>query len=561
MILCALLLIALTWSFLKLKDVGSRESGLPPGPPTVPILGNLGIFPKEFAYLRLTEWARLWGGIYSLKLGPKTAIVLTDAAAVKELMEKRSQNTSDRPPNFIADSVTGGLGLSLAHYGNTWRTLRRTAHTILTPKMCDKHLPIQYAETTQLLFDVLHNPDGFYNHIRRFSNSAIMSVLFGKRCPRYETPETTAFFIAQHEWELLLEPGATPPVDLLPFLQKVPERWAKWKRDVRQCRKHQRDLYFGLLDETKERMNKGEENGSYMEEVIKRQEEFGLDREMMGYLGGILLEGGSDTTSSFLHSVVLAMIAFPETQKKAQAELDRVVGPHRLPTLDDLPELPYLRALIQETHRFRPVAPLILPHATTAPDEYKGYLIPAGTTIFINVWGIFHDPGELDELSVKVAILNLLRRAELYDDPDTFDPDRYLATENGTKPGVDGSDVRPTLGFGCGRRLCPGIHLAQNSINLDTMRLLWAFNFSRATDPETGKPIDVDVNDYLKGILTGPCPFKASITPRSTEVVGIIEREFHEATDTFSKFEFGLSAEDKSFLKKYRSQSSRLASQ
>ncbi|KAL0069963.1 hypothetical protein AAF712_002859 [Marasmius tenuissimus] len=361
-----------------------------------------------------------------------------------------------------------------------------------------------------------------------------MSVLYGKRCPRYETPETTAFFIAQHEWELLLEPGATPPLDLLPFLQKVPERWANWKRDVRQCRKHQRDLYFGLLDETKERMDKGEENGSYMEEVIRRQEEFEMDREMMGYLGGVLIEGGSDTTSSFLQSVVLAMIAFPEAQKKAHAELDRVIGPHRLPTLDDLPELPYIRAIIQETQRFRPVAPLAIPHATTAPEEYKAYFIPEGSTIFVNIWGIFHDP-------------------ELYDDPDTFNPDRYLLTENGTKPGVDGSDLRSNLGFGCGRRICPGIHLAQNSINLNTMRLLWAFDFARATDPKTGELIDVNVNDYLKGILTAPCPFRASITPRSTEVVGIIEREFHEATDTFSKFEFGLSAEDKSYLGRYRS--------
>jgi len=111
-----------------------------------------------------------------------------------------------------------------------------------------------------------------------------MSVLYGKRCPRYETSETVAFFIAQHEWELLLEPGATPPLDLLPILRRVPERWAKWKTDVSQCRKHQRDLYFGLLDETKARMEKGEENGSYMEEVIGRQEEFEMDREMMGYV-------------------------------------------------------------------------------------------------------------------------------------------------------------------------------------------------------------------------------------------------------------------------------------
>ncbi|KAF8192970.1 cytochrome P450 [Pholiota molesta] len=525
---------AIAWAYLKLRNVGSREPRLPPGPPTIPLLGNLHMFPNEFANIKLTEWARIWGGIYSLKMGPGTAIVITDAAAIKELMDKRSQNTSDRPANFIADSVAGGFNMVLARYSETWRTLRKMGHTILTPQMSAKHLPIQMAESTQLLYDILQTPESFYTHIRRYSNSAIMSVLYGKRCPRYETPETTAFFVAQHEWELLLEPGATPPLDLLPFLQKVPERWAKWKIDVKQCRKHQRDLYFGLLDETRRRVETGEENGSYMEEILRNQEDVGMDREITGYLGGALLEGGSDTTSSFLHSVILAMIAFPETQKKAQHELNRVVGRHRFPVIDDLQDLPYIRAIIQETHRFRPLAPLMIPHANIAQEEYKGFIIPAGSTIFVNIWGIFHDP-------------------ELYDNPDVFNPERYLLTENGTKPGVDGSDLRPNLAFGCGRRICPGIHLAQNSININTMRLLWAFSFAPATDSATGKLIDVDVNDYQKGILTGPCPFKASITPQSAETMEIIKREFHEATHIFEKFEFGLSSDDKAYVAQYRS--------
>ena len=70
------------------------------------------------------------------------------------------------------------------------------------------------------------------------------------------------------------------------------------------------------------------------------------------YLGGVLLEGGSETTSAFLQWIILAMIAFPEAQKKAQAELDRIVGPHRLPTLDDLPNLPYIQAVVREVRCF-----------------------------------------------------------------------------------------------------------------------------------------------------------------------------------------------------------------
>ncbi|KAJ7040918.1 cytochrome P450 [Mycena alexandri] len=527
-----------------LRKIGSREAGLPPGPPTVFLLGNLHVFPTEFAHYKFTEWARKYGRIYSLKLGPGTVVVLTEVAAVKELMDKRSGATVDRPAMHVAELVAGGLNMVLARYSSflilcstdsavdllcsadNWRALRRTAHAILTPQACARHLPIQQAEATQLLDDILRQPQDFYTHIRRYSNSVILSVLYGKRAPRYETPETTAFFNAQHKWELVLEPGATPPVDLIPILKYVPERWAKWKRDCAITRELQRDLYFGLLDETKERLRRGEQNGSYMEEILTRQEEFGMDREITGYLGGVLIEGGSDTTSSYLQSLILALTAYPDAQKKAHAEIDRVVGQGRMPSLEDLDDMPYIRAMILETHRFRPLAPLFIPHATLTAEEYKGFIIPKGATIFVNAWGIFHDP-------------------------ENFNPERYLLTDNGTKPGVDGSDLRPTFAFGVGRRICPGIHLAQNSININAMNLVWAFSFSTETDAE-GNPIKLDTFAYQKGILTGPCPFKCKITPRSAEKVEIIEREFLEARDTFSKFEFGLSPEDKEFVGKSR---------
>ncbi|KAJ7444623.1 cytochrome P450 [Mycena galericulata] len=536
-ILVTLTLILLC-AALFLRRVGAREKGLPPGPPTLPILGNLHIFPKEFAYQKFTEWARQYGGIYSasLKIGPGTAIVLTDAAAVKEIMDKRSATTSDRPSFHVGDLVTGGLNLGLAHYGmhacstfggDTWRVLRRAAHAILTPQAAARHLPIQQAEATQLLHDILCTPQSFYNHIRRYSSSVILSVLCGKRAPRYETPETTAFFRSQHEWELLLEPGATPPIDMIPLLKLVPERWAKWKRDCKKVRALHRALYFGLVDEAAERVRSGVENGSYIEEVLARQDDFGMDREMTGYLAGVLVEGGSETTSSYLSTLLLALVAYPDAQKKAHEEIDRVVGEHRLPTLDDLECMPYIRAMILEVHRFRPVLPLAIPHAMTAPEEYQGYIIPKGAAIFINT--------------------------SLYDDPDDFIPDRYLLTEQGTKLGVDASCVRETLAFGAGRRFCPGVHLAQNSININAMNLVWAFKFESRIDSE-GNLVKADTSQaaYMKGLSNGPAPFKCRITPRTTEKAEIIRREFLEAADTFSKFEYGLNPEDKEFVAKSR---------
>lgn len=82
----------------------------------------------------------------------------------------------------------------------------------------------------------------------------------------------------------------------------------------------------------------------------------------------------------------LAMSVFPNVQKKAQEEIDRVVGPNRLPTYADRENLPYINAMVKEVLRWHPVAPMGLPHTSTEDDECEGYLIPKGSMLFGNVW-------------------------------------------------------------------------------------------------------------------------------------------------------------------------------
>ncbi|ESK90559.1 cytochrome [Moniliophthora roreri MCA 2997] len=527
-----ILLSSLAWLVPKILRVGRRESYLPPGPPTVPVLGNLHVFPTASAHIKFAEWGQQYGDIYSLKISSGNAVVVNSMEAAAELLDKRGATTAERPKLHMVDKVTNGLNLALCRYSDTWRMLRKAAHTILTPKAVEKHLPIQVAEATQVLYDFLTDPDDFFKHIGRYSNSVIMSVLFGKRCPRYETHESTAFFETMELWNLCISPTAVPPVDLLPFLDYVPERWAWWKGLAAKTRQKQRELYFGLVDECEQRMKRGEENGSYIEEILTKQKELGLDREMVGYLGGVLLEGGSETTTSFLKYLVMALVSFPDVQGKAQAEIDRVVGKERMPSLADVKDLPYMRALIKEIHRFRPVTPLT-PHATMTDEEYRGFIIPKGTTIFVNTYGIVHNPRD-------------------FDDPDTFNPDRYLLNEYGIKEGADPSPFRDNITFGYGRRACPGIHLAENSLNLNTMNLIWAFDFKTAKD-SMGNEIPVSLDHYEKnGLLPTPLPFKCQIIPRNQSVVNIVEREFKEATETFVKFERDLVPADKEWVDELR---------
>ncbi|CAE7136164.1 unnamed protein product [Rhizoctonia solani] len=520
------------WLFLKVLRIGKREQFLPPGPPTVPLLGNLNIFPKAEAHYKLTEWARKYGGIYSVKMGPGTVIVITDPAIAKDLMEKRSQLTADRPPNHMADRVAGGLNMVLSGYTENWRTLRRVSHEILTPSACVRHVPIQRAESSQLLHDLLTNPKKFYTHLRRNSASVVLSVLFGKRAPRFETQEVADFFEVQHMWEHVLAPGAFPPVDSLPFLKWMPRSLARWKDYCDETRRRQRNLYFGLLHEAEERVANGHENGSFMETVLARQGEFGMSRELVGYLGGVMIEGGFDTTSSWLQTLVLALAAFPDVQKKAQDEIDKIIGADRMPTLDDFPELPYIQAVIKEVHRWRPVAPLAIPHSAIEDISYQGYRIPAGSTIFVNNWGMLHDPN-------------------VYERPEDFWPDRWLLNEFGAKPGVDYSDWLKNIWFGSGRRFCPGFHLATNSLRINTMNLVWGFNYGPEIDEKAGK-LPIDTCNYTKGVVVCPEPFMVTITPRSAQHAEVLEHEFQASASVFALYEHGLRDEDMDFIKTQR---------
>ncbi|KAI3615566.1 cytochrome p450 [Moniliophthora roreri] len=518
--------LVLIWLLSKVLKTGRREQHLPPGPPTLPIVGNLHVLPAESPHVKFTEWARTYGDIYSLKIGPRTMVVVSSMEAAKELMDKRSANTSDRPPSHMVDRITNGMSLFMLPYADTWRVMRKAAQAILTPRAVESHLPIQKAEAIQLMYDFLKDPEGFFGHLGRYSNSIMMSVLFGNRCPRYESRHSKAFFEAQELWNLA-QSTTVPPVDLLPFLDYIPNRWAWWKRLAKEVRRRQRELYFGLVNGCEARMKKGEENGSYMEEILIRQKELGLNKEMIGYLGGGLLEGGSDTAALFLKYLVMSLVAFPRVRRKAQAEIDRVIGHERTPTLADFKELPYIQALIKEVHRYRPVVPVV-PHATMADEEYRGFVIPKGSILLANTYGIYHNP-------------------HYYDDPDSFYPERYLIAEHGNKQGVDASSFRNSIIFGYGRRFCPGMHLAEVSVNLNTMNLIWAFDF----DAVEGAPVSLD-NYEKKGILPSPLPFKCRIRPRNQNVVNIIEREFKEATETFVKFERDLDPADKQWVDELR---------
>uniref|UniRef100_A0A8H8CKL1 Cytochrome P450 n=1 Tax=Psilocybe cubensis TaxID=181762 RepID=A0A8H8CKL1_PSICU len=452
------------------------------------------MIPSKFAFLKFTEWAKDYGGIFSLKIANETIIVLSNAKIVKEILEDRANETSERPYTHTLDVVTGGNYFAFSgSESQVWKFGRKAMQSLVSLQAVQTHLHVAEKESARLLYDILHQPEvhdpiplifpfrilirvlqHIYTHITRFTYSFMASVLYGKPAPRIDSQDFTLFCDYFHHFTKMLSPGDAAPVDLFPVLKYVPERWAPWKKLWRKTRQLQRMLYFSLLDHTEQEFRHGPVGGgTIMEGLLEKMPGDVVNREMLGYIGGVMLDGGTETSAALIQSLILCLLKSPESLQKAQEELDAVVSRERLPFASDIDHLPYVQALIKEVFRIRSVGPSGVPHAAGKDFQYDEYIIPMGATIFINMWGMMHDP-------------------ELFERPEEFWPERYLMTPDGTKPGLNkGYTIGLNFMFGCGKRICPGIHLAKSNISLAVMRLLWAFDIS---------PIDGEVTQHWREI-------------------------------------------------------------
>jgi cytochrome P450 len=222
--------------------------------------------------------------------------------------------------------------------------------------------------------------------------------------------------------------------------------------------------------------------------LIGPEEEF-----IIKWTAASLYTGGADTTVSTLSTFFLAMSLFPEVQKKAREEIDRVVGNGRLPTFEDRENLPYVEAIVSEALRWHPIAPLAIPHVVEQDDIYEGFLFPKGTLIIPNTWWFLHDP-------------------EAYPEPMEFRPERHLGDEPAPNPRL--------YCYGYGRRICPGRVLADSSLFLTIASSLAAFNIKKALDA-TGKEVEPKV-EFTPGIISHPVPFGCRIEARSREYERLI---------------------------------------
>jgi len=436
--------------------------------------------------LQWQKWAQQYGPIYSVILGTKTMIVLSSDEVVKDLLDKRSAIYSDRQDHYIGQTVlSGGNRFLMMHYGPTWRMIRKLCHSMFNIVKAESYVPYQDLENKQMLADLIDQPECFLNHIRRYSTSLTTQQIFGFRTTSSEDPKMIELFHNVEAFAEMIQGTGAAVLEVWPLLRWLPDFLAPDKKRAKELHKKELKMYKGHRLDAKEKRRQGALRPCFCADMAKVQEAEGFSDDLAGYTSGSMLEAGSDTTSNTLYGFVQAMLLFPDVQRKLQEEIDAVVGPDRLPQMSDYTNLPYVRCCIKETLRWMPTAISGFPHAVTQDDTYRGYRIPKGAGVMLNVYAIQMDP-------------------ERYPEPRRFNPDRY---ENDTLSLSDSATTqdpskRDNFVFGAGRRICQGMHVAERSLFLGVARLAWAFDITPEKD-EKGRDVlpDPYVNQNL--ILSG----------------------------------------------------------
>lgn len=493
--------------------------------------------------VRFKEWANQYGEIFSLKMGPSTAIVITSPRLIKQLVDRKSSIYSHRPKLYIGNGIiTGGDHILTMQYSERWRRCRRLIHQYFMDDMVSKkHTKVVDAEAVQMLRDFVISPEDHMMHPKRFSNSVVSSLgeedsaqlsctaisddraVYGVRTPSANSVNMKKLYDLIKIWAEIMEPGNTPPMDIFKFLRHVPESLlGRWRSRAEHVRDEMLRLYGHWFHHVEKRRENFGTTDCFLDGVLDQEEKLGFNRHLLYFLCGTLYEGGSDTSACVILAFIHAMTKWPQVQLEAQAEIDRIVGEERSPTWEDYSKLPYVIACVKEAQRWRPVVPLAFPHSLAEDDWIEGMYLPKGSDVFINTFGMHHDERRFPE-------------------PDVFDPSHFKGyTALASQLASGDYESRDHYGYGSGRRICPGMHLAERNLFLAIAKLLWAFRIESGADVN-GNRIDPDISNetaYGAGTLVCAEPYSCKVTPRSLARQETILREFELAqTDVFSKYD------------------------
>uniref|UniRef100_A0ACD6ANL6 Uncharacterized protein n=1 Tax=Avena sativa TaxID=4498 RepID=A0ACD6ANL6_AVESA len=430
-----------------------------------------------------------------IRLGSTHCVVASSADVACELIRSHEGKISERPLTAVARQFAyGSDGFAFAPYSPHWRFMKRLCMSeLLGPRTVEQLRPIRRAGLVSLLQSVLVSSSAvdLTGALIRMSNTSIIRMM-ASTVPGSVTEEAQALVKAVAElvgafnvedyiavcrgWDL--QGLGRRAADVHRRFDALLEDMIRHKEDAREARRMRGDGG----ESTEKKTSTATASKDLLDILLDKMEdettaEVKLTRTKIKAFVIDVVTAGSDTSAAMIEWMLAELMNHPECLRKVRDEIDSVVGRDRIAGEGDVASLPYLQAAYKETLRLRPAAPIAHRQSTEEMEVGGGYTVPAGTAVFINVWAIGRDPA-------------------YWEAPLEFRPERFMA--GGGNAGLEPRGQHfQYLPFGSGRRGCPGMGLALQSVPAVVAALVQCFDWAAVVPGSAGDVIDMEEADGL----------------------------------------------------------------
>lgn len=473
-VLVSVFLVIVLLRYFPTGAASKREKKrLPPAPPALPLIGHLHLVGAH-PHISMRRLAARYGGedLMLLRLGTVPTLVVSSPRAAKAVLRTHDQSLASRPGSIFADILGyGPSDVGFMPYGERWRQAKKLVTThLLSAKKVQSYRAAREEEVA-VITDKIRSAAvaraavDLSVLLRSFTTDMVSRTVAG-RSFRADGLDKAFKELVDASMAVL---GAFNLENFYPGLAKVAGGVLMWP--ARRKAEKLRDRWDQILDKLiDEHASTAAAAGApaaletdFTDVLLSVQQEYGLTRDGMKGILSDMFGAGTDTGSLLLENAMAELMLHKDVMTRLQGEVRNSLpkGQEAI-TEDNLNEMPYLKAVIKETLRLHPPAPLLLPHLSIEDCTIDGYVVPASTTIFVNVWAMARDP-------------------RLWDAPEEFMPERFMDKEG--KEGVDfrGMDFQ-FLPFGSGRRMCPGMNFALASVEIMLANLVYHFNWEMIGD-------------------------------------------------------------------------------
>ncbi|CAI0455993.1 unnamed protein product [Linum tenue] len=463
------ILIVITVSRFLSTSAASKHK-LPPGPKPWPIIGNIPHLGKKI-HVSLQRFSQLHGPLISLRLGSQLLVVASSPAAAAEILRTHDRLLSARYVATIVPYDTAELDRKAIVWSSNcnnerWKAFRAMfRNQIFSARAIESQASVRERKVSQMaeyLDGKLGEPVRIGEVVFATIFDSLSNLMFSRDCIGFESSSETAKRLKSLIWRMMELGTKTNLAEFFPVLRKLDPQGLR--REMFHCCNELYSVWQPYVTERRERRRRGERFD--VEDFLDVFLENGLDDDQIDWLTLELFSAGTDTSMVTIEWAMAELIrnkgAMDKLREELKVELSSLLKGKPIIDESEVSRLPYLNAIVKETLRLHPPAPLLLPHRAQETCEVMNYTIPEGAQVLVNVWAISRDPTVWE------------------DDPSSFKPERFI----GSKVDFRGQDFE-LLPFSAGRRMCPGVSLATRQIPLVLAALVRSFDWclSNGEDP------------------------------------------------------------------------------